>query len=68
MDEQDNSMKVGDLVKKKYDGVVALITKMETVPDFYQYGTGEAVTAWVCLLGQPVPLKAIKLEVISESR
>ena len=51
-------MKVGDLVKIKYDGVVALITKVET-PDG---------NVWVHLLGQPVPFRTNRLEVINASR
>ena len=59
-------MKVGDLVKIKYDGVVALITKIESVPNFYE--SIPDPTTWIYLLGQPVPLKVNKLEVVSESR
>ena len=61
-------MQVGDLVKIKYDGVVALITEIETVANFYQYGPDEAVTVWIHLLNQPVAFQTNKLEVINESR
>ena len=61
-------MKVGDLVKIKYDGIVAIVTEIETVSNFYQYGPDEAVTTWIHLLNQPVPFKTNKLEVINESR
>ena len=61
-------MKVGDLVKIKYDGVVALITEIETVANFYQYGPDEAVTAWIHLLNQPAPFPTHWLEVINENR
>ena len=57
-------MKVGDLVKIKYDGVVALITEVETV----QFAPNEAKNVWFHLLGQPVLFKADRLEVLNESR
>jgi hypothetical protein len=59
-------MKVGDLVKIKYDGVVALVTRIESVANFYKSVT--TPTVWYHLLNQPVPFKANKLEVIHESR
>ena len=57
-------MKVGDLVKIKYDGVVTLVTKVETV----QFATSEYKNIWVHLLGQSVPFKAGNLEIINASR
>lgn len=57
-------MKVGDLVKIKYDGVVALVTKVETV----QFAANEHKNTWVHLLGQSVLFKAANLEVINANR
>ena len=59
-------MKVGDLVKIKYDGVVALVTRIEFVANFYKSVT--TPTVWHYLLDHPVPFKANKLEVINENR
>lgn len=59
-------MKVGDLVKIKYDGVVALVTRIESVGNFYKSVT--TPTDWYYLLGQPVPFKASKLEVVNANR
>jgi hypothetical protein len=59
-------MKVGDLVKIKYDGVVALVTRIESVANFYKSVT--TPTVWYYLLGQPVPFKSNKLEALNESR
>ena len=57
-------MKVGDLVKIKYDGVVALITKVETI----QIPLSPYKATWIHLLNQPVSFKAGQLEAINESR
>jgi len=51
-------MKVGDLVRIKYDGVVALVVRIK----------GHDVRPWVWLLDQPVPFRTDKLEVINASR
>ena len=56
-------MQVGDLVRIKYDGVVALIVEVEVC----QAGT-DYPGAWFHLLNQPVPFRANKLEVINASR
>tara|TARA_E500000331_G_scaffold342193_1_gene375488 strand:- start:665 stop:832 length:168 start_codon:yes stop_codon:yes gene_type:complete len=55
-------MKVGDLVKIKYDGVVALVTRIEFVDNYYKSITKP--TEWVFLQGQEMPIKADKLKVI----
>ena len=57
-------MKVGDLVRIKYDGVVALITKVEIDSVDPDGNNGR----YFHLLGQPVPFRADRIEVISESR
>ena len=65
-------MKVGDLVRIKYDGVVALITKVEidsVDPDgnngrYFHGNNGR----YFHLLGQPVPFRADRIEEISETR
>jgi len=59
-------MQVGDLVKIKYDGVVALVTRIELVPNFYKSVTKP--TEWVFLSGQDVPFRPHTLEVVNESR
>ena len=66
-------MKVGDLVRIKYDGVVtsqsrydgvvALIVEVEVCQADTDYPG-----AWFHLLNQPVPFRANKLEVINASR
>jgi len=58
-------MQVGDLVKIKYDGVVALVTRIETVDNYYK---SKPQIEWVFLHGQDMPIKAGKLVLISESR
>jgi hypothetical protein len=58
-------MKVGDLVKIKYDGVVALITEIESYPHPSGF---EGPTRWYSLLDQPVSFRASQIEVINESR
>jgi hypothetical protein len=57
-------VKVGDLVKIKYDGVVALITKVETV----QVPLSPYKATWIHLLNQPVSFKVQQLEVINANR
>ena len=58
-------MKVGDLVRIKYDGVVALVVRIEDgAAGHPRYGA----RSWVHLLDQPVPFRADKLEVVNESR
>jgi hypothetical protein len=57
-------VQVGDLVKIKYDGVVALITKIENVDRFHREGPTNRYT----LLGQPVTFRASQIEVINASR
>ena len=56
-------MKVGDLVKIKYDGVVALVTRIEFAPNFYKSVTKP--TEWVFLSGQDVPFRPHRLEVVN---
>ena len=58
-------MEVGDLVKIKYDGVVALITEIESYPHPSGF---EGTTRWYSLLDQPVSFRASQIEVINESR
>lgn len=58
-------MEVGDLVKIKYDGVVALITEIEPCPHPSGF---EGPTRWYSLLGQPVTFRASQIEVINASR
>ena len=59
-------MKVGDLVKIKDTSIVTLVMKTESRPNFYK--SIVEPTKWVILLGQPVPYKASKLEVVHASR
>ena len=59
-------MKVGDLVKIKHDGVVAIITRIEFTPNFYKSVTKP--TEWVFLSGQDVSFRPHRLEVINASR
>jgi hypothetical protein len=58
-------MKVGDLVQIRGTSVVALVMRIESVPNFYKT---LPPTTWVSLHGQPVPYKASKVEAINESR
>ena len=58
-------IKVGDLVKIKYDGVVALVTRIEFAPNFYK--SIIKPTEWVFLSGQDVPFRAHRLEVVNAS-
>ena len=56
-------MRVGDLVKIKYNGVVTLVVEVEVCQ------TGEnRPGAWYHLLNQPVSFRAENLEAINESR
>ena len=59
-------MKVGDLVKIKYDGVVALVTRIESVSNFYKSVTKP--TEWVFLSGQDMPFRPHRLEVVNAGR
>ena len=59
-------MKVGDLVKIRYDGTMALVTRIEFVPNFYKSITKP--TEWVFLSGQDMPFRPNTLEVVNESR
>ena len=58
-------MEVGDLVKIKYDGIVAIITEVKCIPSA---STSEGPTRWYTLLGQPLPFRGTHLKVINESR
>ena len=53
-------MRVGDLVRIKYNGVVALIVEVEV----WQAGADYS-EAWFHLLNQPVSFRADRLEIIS---
>ena len=55
-------MKVGDLARIEGTGIVGLVTRIESVPNFYKR---LGPTTWITLHGHSVPLKASKLEVIS---
>ncbi len=59
-------MQVGDLVKIKYDGVVALVTRIESVDNYYKSITKPV--EWVYLSGQEMPFRAHTLEVVNASR
>ena len=59
-------MKVGDLVKIKYDGVVALVTRIEFVDNYYKSITKPV--EWIFLSGQDMPFRPHTLEVVNESR
>jgi hypothetical protein len=64
-------MKVGDLVRIKYNGAIALITKVETIQVYPRKGgdgTWRSDPYWIHLLDQQVAFKAGELEVINESR
>jgi hypothetical protein len=56
-------IKVGDLVKIKYDGVVALVTRIEFAPNFYKSVTKP--TEWVFLSGQDMPFRPHTLELVN---
>ena len=60
-------MKAGDLVRVKDSGVVALVTQIEAVPNFYK--SIAALTVWAFLShDERTPIKASKLEVLNASR
>ncbi len=59
-------MQVGDLVKIKYDGVVALVTRIALVDNYYKSITKPV--EWVYLSGQEMPFRAHTLEVVNASR
>ncbi len=59
-------MKVGDLVRIKYDGVVALVTRIALVDNYYKSITRPV--EWVYLSGQDMPFRPHTLEVVNESR
>ena len=62
-------MKVGDLVKIKYDGVVALITEIEPIPCLHaEWQASTCACRWYSLLDQPVTFRASQIEVVSASR
>lgn len=57
-------MKVGDLVKVKQTGAVALVTEIKFAPNFYKSVGGKS--PWVFLLGHVSPYKPHRLEAINE--
>ena len=59
-------MKVGDLVRIKYDGTLALVTRIEFVDNYYKSITKPV--EWVFLSGQDMPFRSHTLEVVNESR
>ena len=59
-------VKVGDLVKIKHNGVVALVTRIAFVDNYYKSVTKP--TEWVFLSGQDMPRRPHTLEVVNESR
>ena len=59
-------MKVGDLVKIRYDGVVALVTRIALVDNYYKSITKPV--EWVYLSGQDMPFRPHTLEIVNESR
>ena len=58
-------MKVGDLAKIKYDGVVALVTRIESVDNYYK--SIAKPIEWVFLHGQDMPFKASALGLVNAS-
>ena len=56
-------IKVGDLVKIKYDGVVALVTRIEFVDNYYKSITKPV--EWIFLSGQDMPFRPHTLEVVN---
>ena len=56
-------LKVGDLVKIKYDGVVALVTRIEFVDNYYKSITKPV--EWIFLSGQDMPFRPHTLEVVN---
>ena len=64
---KDRDIKIGDLVRVKDSGVVAIVTQMEAVPNFYK--SIAALTVWAFLShDERTPIKASKLEVLNASR
>ena len=59
-------MKVGDLVKIKYDGTLALVTRIEFVDNYYKSITKPV--EWIFLSDQDMPFRPHTLEVVNESR
>ena len=59
-------IKVGDLVRIKHTDVVALVTRIALVDNYYKSITKP--TEWVFLSGQDLPRRPHTLEVINESR
>ena len=59
-------MQVGDLVKIKYDGVMALVTRIALVDNYYKSITKPV--EWVYLSGQDMPFRPHTLEVVNAGR
>ena len=59
-------IKVGDLVRIKHTDVVALVTRIALVDNYYKSITKPV--EWVYLSGQDMPIKASKLELVNASR
>ena len=56
-------IKLGDLVKVKYNGTVALVTRIVLARSFYK--SISKPSPWVFLSGHDSPYKPHRLEVIS---
>ena len=56
-------MQVGDLVRHKYRDVVALVTRIALVDNYYKSITRP--DEWVFLSGQDMPRRPHRLEVVS---
>ena len=59
-------MKVGDLVKVKFNGSVGLVTRIVMARSFYN--SLSKASPWVFLSGHDSPYKPHSLEVLNESR
>ena len=59
-------IKVGDLVKIKHTDVMALVTRIALVDNYYKSITKPV--EWVYLSGQEMPFRAHTLEVVNASR
>ena len=59
-------MKVGDLVKVKYNGSLGLVTRIVMARSYYK--SLAASSPWVFLSGHDSPYKPHRLEVVNESR
>ena len=57
-------MQVGDLVKIRNDGAVALVTRIVLVDNYYKSIINKPVE-WVFLSGQDVPFRPHTLEVVN---